>query len=96
MPTHVEAIASLNAGMEAMDSRITTMEEHCAADMQQVMAAIERLTKMAEDNQSAVHDPTDHHPGKQPMFTNLAPPLHHSTTPRHPTISCSRPPQHPQ
>ncbi|CAM8998680.1 unnamed protein product [Rhodiola kirilowii] len=48
-----------------MDTRLTKMEEQQTADMQQMCTAIERLSKVVEDNQRTT--------GKQPLFPNTAP-----------------------
>ncbi|CAM8879588.1 unnamed protein product [Rhodiola kirilowii] len=58
-----------------MDARLTTMEEKCTTDMQQVATSIERLSKAMEDIQLAIHQPPDQRARKQPLFSNPIPPL---------------------
>ncbi|CAM8999668.1 unnamed protein product [Rhodiola kirilowii] len=75
MPTHAEAVASLNSGMEDVNNRLTTMEEKHSAEMTHVITTMERLTKAVEALQLTAQTKPDHHAGKQPIFQNPPPPL---------------------
>ncbi|CAM8892808.1 unnamed protein product [Rhodiola kirilowii] len=67
MPTHTESIATLNTGMESLEKRMTAMEENCITDVQQMMAAIERIAKAVEVLQPK------HRVGKQPAVPQTEP-----------------------
>ncbi|CAM8982118.1 unnamed protein product [Rhodiola kirilowii] len=59
--------------METLGNRMTAMEEKQSSDIQQVLLAIDKLSKTMEENNPKNNPAPDHRAGKQPMFPHTEP-----------------------